>query len=132
MYVEYLEAHGFRVAEAADGVEAVARTLELLPSVVVMDLSLPLMDGWEATRRLKADPRSMHIRVIALTGHADAVHAQRSREAGCDDFVAKPCMPEQLLAKVREHVAHLASTTSDGTKVATGRFPKKQSSRTKK
>ena len=57
MYVEYLQFQGFRVAEAVNGEEAVARTRELLPPIVVMDLSLPVMDGWEATRRIKADPR---------------------------------------------------------------------------
>jgi CheY-like chemotaxis protein len=126
MYVEYLESHGFRVAEAADGAEAIARTVELLPSVVVMDLSLPVLDGWEATRRLKADPRTKHIRVIALTGHAEAVHAKKARAAGCDDFVAKPCLPEQLLGKVREHAAlALAKMKSDGAKVATKRLRKR-------
>jgi CheY-like chemotaxis protein len=106
MYVEYLEFHGFRVAEAVNGEEAVARTLELMPSIVVMDLSLPVMDGWEATRRLKANPRTKNIIVIALTGHAEPSHAKKARDAGCDDFVPKPCLPEQLVAKVREHVAN--------------------------
>lgn len=104
MYVEYLSFQGFRVAEAVNGEEAVARAKELRPAVVVMDLSLPVMDGWEATRRLKADAKTRHIRVIALTGHAEPAHAKRALDAGCDDFVAKPCLPEHLLAKVREHV----------------------------
>ena len=69
-----------------------------------MDLSLPVMDGWEATRRIKADPRTKHIRVIALTGHAEPAHAKKALDAGCDDFVAKPCLPENLLAKIREHL----------------------------
>ena len=104
MYVEYLQFQGFRVAEAVNGADAVARTKELLPDVVVMDLSLPVMDGWEATRRLKADPRTARIRVIALTGHAEASHAKKALDAGCDDFVAKPCLPENLLAKIRAHL----------------------------
>lgn len=104
MYVEYLSFQGFRVAEAVNGEEAVARAKELRPAVVVMDLSLPVMDGWEATRRLKADAKTRHIRVIALTGHAEPAHAKRALDAGCDDFVAKPCLPEHLFAKVREHV----------------------------
>jgi CheY-like chemotaxis protein len=69
-----------------------------------MDLSLPVLDGWEATRRIKSDPRTKHVRVIALTGHAEAAHAKRAFEAGCDDFVAKPCLPEELIAKVRSHI----------------------------
>jgi two-component system cell cycle response regulator DivK len=105
MYVEYLQFHGFRVAEAVNGEEAVAQTTALMPAIVVMDLSLPVMDGWEATRRLKANPKTKHVIVIALTGHAEAAHAKKARDAGCDDFVPKPCLPEQLVAKVREHIA---------------------------
>lgn len=101
MYAEYLALNGFRVAEAVDGEHAVAQATELLPALVVMDLSLPGIDGWEATRRLKADPRTKHIVVLALTGHAEDSHAQRAREAGCDHFVAKPCLPDELLVKVR-------------------------------
>jgi CheY-like chemotaxis protein len=104
MYVEYLQFQGFNVVEAVNGLEAVERTQELLPHVIVMDLSLPVMDGWEATRRIKADPRTQHIRVIALTGHAEPAHAKKALDAGCDDFVAKPCLPENLLAKIREHL----------------------------
>jgi two-component system, cell cycle response regulator DivK len=104
MYVEYLQFQGFRVAEAVNGEEAVERARALIPAVIIMDLSLPVMDGWEATRRIKADPRTSHIRVVALTGHAEPAHAKRALEAGCDDFVAKPCLPENLLAKVREHL----------------------------
>jgi two-component system, cell cycle response regulator DivK len=104
MYVEYLEFQGFRVVEAVNGLDAVERTRELLPLVVVMDLSLPVMDGWEATRRIKADPRTRHVRVIALTGHAEPSHTKKALDAGCDDFVAKPCLPDKLLSKVREHL----------------------------
>lgn len=104
MYVEYLQFHGFRVLEAVNGLEAVERTRQHLPDVVVMDLSLPVVDGWEATRRIKTDPATRHVSVIALTGHAEAAHAKRAFDAGCDDFVAKPCLPEELLAKVRAHV----------------------------
>jgi CheY-like chemotaxis protein len=104
MYVEYLQFQGLRVAEAVNGEEAVARTKQLLPAVVVMDLSLPVMDGWEATRRIKADPKTAHIHVIALTGHAEPAHAKKALDAGCDDFVPKPCLPEDLLAKIREHL----------------------------
>jgi CheY-like chemotaxis protein len=104
MYVEYLEFQGFRVAEAVNGEEAVERATRLRPALVVMDLSLPVMDGWEATRRLKANPRTKDIVIIALTGHAEASHAKKALDAGCDDFVAKPCLPEQLLVRIREHI----------------------------
>lgn len=101
MYAAYLQFSGFDVAEAANGIEAVEKTGELLPDIVLMDLALPRMDGWEATRRLKADPRTRHIPVVALTGHALAGHADGAREAGCDSFVTKPCLPDALVAEIR-------------------------------
>jgi CheY-like chemotaxis protein len=104
MYAEYLQFNGLRVVEAVNGEEAVRRTKELLPAVVVMDLSLPVMDGWEATRRIKADPATAKIKVIALTGHAEPAHAKKALDAGCDDFVPKPCLPADLLAKVKAHL----------------------------
>ena len=104
MYVEYLQFQGFRVEEAVNGEEAVAQATALLPAVIIMDLSLPVMDGWEATRRIKANPKTKHIVVIALTGHAEAAHAKKAMDAGCDDFVAKPCLPDQLVLKIREHI----------------------------
>lgn len=96
MYAEYLQFRGFRVEQAVNGAEAVARTQELMPDAVIMDLSLPVMDGWEATRRLKADVQTKNVCIIALTGHAESAHAERALDAGCDDFLAKPCLPEQL------------------------------------
>jgi len=101
MYAAYLQFSGFDVAEAANGVEAVDRATELLPDIVLMDLALPRMDGWEATRRLKGDPRTRHIPIVALTGHALAGHAEGAREAGCDSFVTKPCLPDALVAEIR-------------------------------
>lgn len=102
MYAEYLSYSGYEVQQACDGEEAVRMTQELLPDVVVMDLSLPVLDGWEATRRLKADVRTRSIPVIALTGHALAGHSRGAREAGCDAFLAKPCLPDKLVEKVQE------------------------------
>jgi CheY-like chemotaxis protein len=101
MYAAYLQFSGFDVAEASNGLEAVEKTTELLPDIVLMDLALPRMDGWEATRRLKADARTRHIPVVALTGHALAGHADGAREAGCDAFVTKPCLPDALVAEIR-------------------------------
>jgi CheY-like chemotaxis protein len=102
MYAEYLSYSGYRVEQASNGQEAVELTRRLMPDIVVMDLSLPVMDGWEATRRLKADDLTKHIPVIALTGHALAGHSRGAEEAGCDAFLAKPCLPERLVAKVVE------------------------------
>ena len=101
IYVLFLRFSGFRVAEAENGEEALAKATTLLPDVIVMDLSLPVMDGWEATRRLKRDPRTKKIPVLVLTGHALPEHAQAAREAGCDMVITKPCLPDQLLETIR-------------------------------
>jgi CheY-like chemotaxis protein len=101
MYAEYLSYSGYRVEEAEDGHEALDKAFKLLPQLILMDLSLPGLDGWEATRRLKGDARTKQIPVIALTGHALAGHSQGAREAGCDAFLTKPCLPDALLAEVK-------------------------------
>ena len=101
MYSEYLAFSGYDVIEARNGKEAIDAAQERLPDIIIMDLSLPVMDGWEATRRLKADERTRRIPVVALTGHALAGHSKGAREAGCDSFLAKPCLPDQLVAEIR-------------------------------
>lgn len=101
MYAEYFVFSGFRVVEARNGVEALQKAAELLPDVILMDLSLPVMDGWEATRRLKGDARTQTIPVVALTGHALMGHSEGARSAGCDAFVTKPCLPDALVREVR-------------------------------
>lgn len=101
MYAEYLQFSGFRVAEARNGNEAVEQAFALKPDLILMDLSLPGMDGWEATRQLKSDERTRHIPVVALTGHALAGASEGARKAGCDSFVTKPCLPDDLVVEVR-------------------------------
>lgn len=101
MYAEYLVFAGLRVAEAQNGLEALERARTLRPDVVVMDLALPGVDGWEATRRLKEDAATRDIPVIALTGHALAGHSRTAFEAGCDVFITKPCLPERLLQEIQ-------------------------------
>ena len=101
MYAEYLQFSGFRVAEARNGNEAVTQAFELKPDLILMDLSLPGMDGWEATRVLKSDERTRHIPVVALTGHALAGASEGAKKAGCDSFVTKPCLPDDLVVEVR-------------------------------
>lgn len=81
---------GVRLIEAGDGEEGVRLAKEARPDLVLMDLSLPILDGWEATRRLKADPATSGIPVIALTAHAMAGDERQAREAGCDGYVSKP------------------------------------------
>ena len=101
MYAEYLQFSGFRVAEAKNGNEAVEQAFALQPDLILMDLSLPGLDGWEATRRLKADDATKHIPIVALTGHALAGASEGARKAGCDSFVTKPCLPDDLVVEVR-------------------------------
>lgn len=101
MYSEYLKFSGFDVVEAANGLEALQRAIDSTPDIILMDLSLPVMDGWEATRRLKADPRTSSIPVVALTGHALSGTNEGAVKAGCDAFVTKPCLPEDLVSEIR-------------------------------
>lgn len=105
IFAEYLEFRGFRVATAADGLEALDKAFELLPDVILMDLSLPGLDGWEATKRLKGDDRTRTIPIIALTAHALASAHDKAKAAGCDSVVTKPCVPKDLEAEVRRQLA---------------------------
>ncbi|HKI05685.1 MAG TPA: response regulator [Thermoanaerobaculia bacterium] len=104
IFAEYLEYRGFRVATAADGLEALEKAFDLRPDVILMDLSLPGIDGWEATRRLKQDDRTRDIPVIALTAHALASAHDRAREVGCNAVVTKPCLPKDLEQEVRRQL----------------------------
>jgi len=105
LYVSELTMSGFTVIEAANGEDAIAHTSAHAPDVVLMDLSLPILDGWEATRRLKADARTAHIPVVAITAHDGSGELQRATRAGCDWFVPKPCPPDALIAEVRRVLA---------------------------
>ena len=112
MYAAYLTFSGYRVAEATNGIEAIEKSIELLPDIILMDLALPRMDGWEATRRLKLDERTKHIPVVALTGHALAGFAEGARQAGCDAFVTKPCLPDALVAEIQKVLSGRAESGS--------------------
>ena len=105
LYAQQLTLSGFDVIEAANGAEAITHTSTCFPDVVLMDLSLPILDGWEATRRLKVDDRTAHIPVVALTAHDGAGELQRATVAGCDWFVPKPCPPQDLIDEVRRVLA---------------------------
>lgn len=102
LYARYFLSHGFRVQTADDGETAVSRVVEFRPDVVIMDLALPRLDGWEATRRLKNDSRTARIPVVACTGHTFGAPVERALEAGCDAYVVKPCLPEELFKVVRD------------------------------
>ena len=105
LYVLHLTKCGFDVIEAENGQIAIDHTTQHAPDVVLMDLSLPVIDGWEATRRLKADQRTAHIPVVALTAHDGSGELQRATRAGCDWFVPKPCPPDALITEVRRVLA---------------------------
>jgi two-component system, cell cycle response regulator DivK len=124
MYSEYLGYCGFDVVEAANGMEALQRAVETQPDIILMDLSLPVMDGWEATRRLKADARTAGIPVVALTGHALAGISEGARKAGCDAFVTKPCLPQDLVEEVRKILARAAKPGLPPTKSRSGKHAK--------
>ena len=101
LYRDYLEFSGFTVRTASNGREAIEQAILLQPDVILMDASMPVLDGWQATRELKANPATQHIPVIALTAHAFDDARQQARAVGCDGFVTKPCLPDDLVAKVR-------------------------------
>jgi CheY-like chemotaxis protein len=105
LYAQHLSMEGFDVIEAANGELAITHSAERNPDVVLMDLSLPVIDGWEATRRLKGDARTAHIPVVALTAHDGSGELQRATLAGCDWFVPKPCPPDALIAELRRVLA---------------------------
>jgi two-component system, cell cycle response regulator DivK len=99
---DLLSAAGYDMIEAHDGAEGVARASEHRPDLILMDIQMPVMDGYEATRRIKADPALKSIPVIAVTSYALSGDEDKARAAGCDGYVAKPFSPRQMLAKVRE------------------------------
>ena len=98
----YLERHGYRVLAAEDGREGVQFAREHRPNVILMDLSLPRLDGLGATRELKEDPTTSEIPVILLTAHGYGSAGRRAREAGCAAFVPKPCEPRRVLQEVEQ------------------------------
>jgi two-component system, cell cycle response regulator DivK len=91
---------GYSVSMAVDGGAGVERAVADIPDLILMDMSLPVLDGWEATRRVKANPETKHIPVIALTAHAMTGDRDKAMEAGCDDYDTKPIDLPRLLAKI--------------------------------
>ena len=92
---------GYEIISAGDGAEGVAKAAAEKPDLILMDLNLPVMDGWEATRRLKDDPATRHIPIIALTAHAMAGDRERALAAGTNDFDTKPVDFDRLLGKIK-------------------------------
>ena len=95
-----LQRKGYEVVIAVDGGEGVAMAHSQAPDLILMDMSLPVLDGWEATRKLKAAPETAAIPVIALTAHAMATDREKAMEAGCDDYDTKPIELPRLLGKI--------------------------------
>jgi two-component system, cell cycle response regulator DivK len=104
IYSTILRYSGFDVVEARDGQTGIDMARSVKPSLILMDVSIPVIDGWEATRQLKADPSTAHIPIIALTAHALASDRQKAIDVGCDDYIAKPAEPRVVLAAVQRHL----------------------------
>jgi CheY-like chemotaxis protein len=105
-----LSKRGYTVSLAMDGVEGVAVTRATTPDLVLMDMSLPLMDGWEATAELKADPATTRIPVIGLSAHAMDGDRDKAMQAGCDDYDTKPVELDRLLAKIEVLLSRTVSS----------------------
>ena len=97
-----LSRQGHEISIAVDGAEGIAKARAERPDIVLMDMSLPVIDGWEATRRLRADPATAHLRIIALTAHAMAGDREKAMQAGCDDYDTKPLDLPRLTGKIQE------------------------------
>lgn len=105
-----LERRNYEILIAMDGAQGVEMTKIHLPDLILMDMSLPVMDGWEATRRIKSDPTTAHIPIIALTAHAIAGDRERCLAAGCNEYESKPVKFPRLLTKIEQFLG----VSSDG------------------
>ena len=101
---DLLASSGFEMIEAEDGEQALVQAAKHRPDLILMDIQLPIMDGYEATRRLKADPELKAIPIIVVTSYALSGDEDKARAAGCDAYVAKPYSPRALLAKIKEYL----------------------------
>jgi two-component system, cell cycle response regulator DivK len=101
---DMLSATDYQITEAENGEEALAAVAKQRPDLILMDIQMPILDGYEATRRIKADPALRSIPIVAITSYALSGDEQKAREAGCDDYVPKPYSPRQLLAKIRQYL----------------------------
>lgn len=113
IYDMYFRYKGVRALTARNGDEAIALARERRPDVIVMDLTMPGMDGWQASRLLKRMPETRDLPIIALTGHAFRGSENAARDAGCDRYMIKPCLPDELLAAVQDVLATRGSRRQD-------------------
>jgi two-component system cell cycle response regulator DivK len=102
---DMLASTDYQLVEAENGEQALAAVARQRPDLILMDIQLPILDGYEATRRIKADPALRSIPIIAVTSYALSGDEAKARAAGCDDFMAKPYSPRELLAKVQKYLA---------------------------
>lgn len=112
LYAEYLEFCGFRVETAADGEEAVRKAQAEWPAVILMDLAMPRVDGWEAIRRLRSDPATADIPIVALSAYAFGDEPDRARAIGADLCLTKPCLPSQVGRVIRAMLLRRDATRS--------------------
>jgi CheY-like chemotaxis protein len=115
LYRFFLEGHGWRVIDVADGGEVLAAVAQEDPDVIVMDLSLPTVDGWTLTRQLRKAPSTAHIPILVLSAHVLPAERERAFQAGCTNFLGKPCLPEQLERELRRLVGQPAPARADDT-----------------
>jgi two-component system, cell cycle response regulator DivK len=101
---DLLAATDYELTEAENGEEALVAVAKQRPDLILMDIQMPIMDGYEATRQIKADRALQSIPIIAITSYALSGDEQKAREAGCDDYVPKPYSPRQLLAKIQQYL----------------------------
>jgi two-component system, cell cycle response regulator DivK len=101
MYSDYLASAGFRVAQAHNGLQALEKAIALVPDVIVTDLGLPGIDGFELCRRVKEDERTRNVPMVAITGYERFGYVDRAIKAGCDSVLTKPCLPDRLLEEIK-------------------------------
>ena len=111
VYSTILRHHGFRVCEALDGEEGIEKARRELPDIILMDISIPVIDGWQVTEILKRETATKGIPIIALTAHAMPGDRQRAMAVGCDGYLAKPCEPRAVLAEVNRLIDQSHPTT---------------------
>jgi two-component system, cell cycle response regulator DivK len=106
VYVHYLALRGMQVTTAENGEECLRLARTEGPDILVLDLGMPKMDGWEVARLIRAEPATSRLPIVALSAHADEKSRARALEAGVDVFLAKPCLPDDLLIEVRRLLSH--------------------------
>jgi CheY-like chemotaxis protein len=104
VYSTILQHFGYVVMEALNGEEGIAKARAERPDLILMDISIPVIDGWEATQVLKRDPETRGIPIIALTAHALASDREKAMEVGCDSYLAKPCEPKAVVSEVEKFI----------------------------